>query len=492
MDKQAQKEVLSLAERGMKIRAIAKRLGLDRKTVRRMLGPKPPPPSPSPGKLTGYEDLVRERLKQDLTVPRILREIRERGYTGSKTILAEYVREIRGPVKEPARPVLRFETKPGVEAQVDWSPYRLVIGGKETVVHCFSMVLCFSRRLAIDFYRNERLPTLLHAHAEAFLYHEGFCTRLVYDNQTTVTLGRLRGQPLWHPVFLEFAKHHGFTPWVCKPKDPKRKGKVERPFLYIESDFLRGSTFSSLDDLNRRARVWLDTVANVRFHTTIRRNVEEAYAEERPFLIARPSLPFPTDRREVRKVGVDGTVCIDASFYPVPARFIGRHVTVRVYPDRVEVLDAAGEVVITHKVPDRPGRIAADGTTRRPPSPPSPPATEARFLSRFPRAADFLAGLKARMNALTPIHLREISRLADLYGDGAVRAAMDRAQEYGNYNAAALRRILEVAWPHVFPEPPPVVSDPAALGALDDVEAASPEHYTLDSDPPTEGDADAR
>lgn len=478
-------EIRELARR-MSIRAIARKLGRDVKTIRAALGR--PPRKPSPSKLEPFKDLVRELASKGLLGPRILREIRARGYVGGRTILGEFLSTLRP--RKSREPVRRFETKKAQEMQIDWSPYRLRIGGVERVAHCFSMVLCWSRRLFIRFYRDERLPTLLHAHAEGFAYHQGLTARAVYDNMTQVTLGRLDGRPIWHEHFLAFAQHYGFTPYAHRPKHKQRSGKVERPFWYIETDFLKGRTFASWDDLNAQAEVWLETVANIRKHRTTGRLVHEAYAEEKGLLIAPPAVAFGTDRQEVRKVAVDGTVCIDGSFYPVPARLIGQHVRAKVYPNRVEVLDAAGTVVASHAVPDQPMRLPVPGELPHPSQPAiSRPALEAAFLAHFPGAAEFLDGLKRKMNALTPIHLRQIEKLVTLYGEADVRAAIDRAALYRNHSAKAVLRILERAHPDVVPEAPvqPITGDPAALGALDDMDPGSPEDYDFDSREATDG-----
>ncbi len=485
MESEELKEIQELFQEGWKIRAIARKLARDPKTIRHALGRAPR--KSLPPKLENLKPLIQELAAQGLKAPRILRDLREKGYTGGLTILKEYLREIRGTQKKPLKVFQRFETKVAEEGQMDWSPYRLLIGAVETVVHCFSLILCYSRRLWIGFFRNERLPTLLYAHVEALHYHLGCPVRLVYDNQTTVTLGRVGGKPLWHPTFLEFAKHYGFKPYACKIRHKERKGKVERPFSWIFDDFLRGSVFHSWEDLNQKARVWLDTVANVRKHTTTGRLVDEMYAEEKPFLIALPSSPFHAERREVRRVQKDGYVPVDGSFYPTPVK-PGQEVSVLVYPTRVEIVDASGKVVAAHPVPDRPMRIAAPWQPPPQPEATSLTALETGFLARFPGALEFLEGLKRRMNALTPIHLRQIERLVALYGDARVAAAIERAQAYRNFNALSLARILERAHPNVVPEPPmgPLTAGPEVLGALDEVESGSPQDYTLDSIPPTE------
>ena len=479
------REIQELFHEHWKIRAIARKLGRDPKTIRNALGLEQRESSPS--KLEDFKPLIKELAAKGYKAPRILRDIRERGYAGGMTILKEYLKEIRGAPQKPPKVYRRFETKMALEGQMDWSPYRIPIGPVEMVVHCFSLILCYSRRLWIGFFRNERLPTLLYAHVEALTYHQGCTARMVYDNQTTVTLGRVRGKPIWHPTFLEFAKHYGFKPFACKIRHAERKGKVERPFSWIFDDFLKGTAFHSLEDLNQKARVWLDTVANVRKHTTTGRRVDEMYAEEKPLLIALPSTAFHAERREVRTVQKDGCVPVDGSYYPTPIK-PGQKVTVLVYPRRVEILDASGKVVAAHPVPDRPMRIAAPWQAPGKPEATSLTALETGFLARFPWARDFLEGLKRRMNALAPIHLRQVERLVAIYGETHVAAAIERAMSYRNFNARSVERILERVHPNVIPEPSaePLTAAPEALGALDEVDSCSPEDSTLDSLPPTD------
>jgi transposase len=486
-----QHELQRLLDDHIPIRAIARRLNRDIKTIRRALGRSPSPPAPSTAKLAPYHALIKEQAQQGLRSPRILREIRARGYTGGPTILKDFLRSLGPHPPPPPRVFRRFETRPGEEAQSDWSPYRVLIASRETIVHAFSLILCCSRRLFVAFFRDERLPTLLWAHQEAFRYHRGLCRRIAYDNQTAITLGRVGGKPRWHPTFLAFAQHYGFEPSVGRPRHKERRGKVERPFHYLEHDFLAGRTFASWDDLHAQCRAWLDTVANVRVHGTTRRRVDEAFAEEQPCLIVLPSVSFPAARQEPRVVQKDGYIPVDGSYYPVPEVLQDRGpVNVRIEPRQVHLLDAAGQIVASHRVPDTPTRIPAPAP---PPGQPRPAlsrsAQEAAFLARFPPARAFLDGLAHRMTMLTPIHLRAIDQLVALYGHDAVQDALARAAAYRNFNAHAVARILQCAHPTVVPEPAlgSLSPRPEAFGALDDTDPGSLHDYTLDSMPPTGG-----
>ena len=507
-----QSELQRLHEQHIPIRAIARRLNRDPKTIRRALRahqPSPTPPTLDPSssstpvtaagsKLAPHHELIKEQFQKGLRSPRILREIQERGYTGRRTILKDFLQSLGPPKTVQPKIFRRFETKPGQESQSDWSPYRVLIAGQLTLVHAFSLILCFCRRLFVAFFRDERLPTLLWAHQEAFRYHQGLCRRIAYDNQTAITLGRVGGKPRWHPTFLDFAKHYGFEPSVGRPGHKERRGKVERPFHYLEHDFLAGRSFASWDDLNQQCRQWLDSVANVRVHGTTRRRIDEAFAEERPCLITLPAVSFPAGRAESRIVQKDGYIPVDGSYYPVPESLVNDGpVSVRIEPLHVHILDRDGHAVASHPVPEHPMRISTPAT-----SPPhhqpalARPVQEAAFLARFPEAQAFLDGLRLRMSTLSPIHLRAIDRLVDLYGHEPVGRALAHATAYRNWNARAVQRILERAYPAVVPEPDlrTLAARPEALAALDDVDSGSPLDYSLDQMPPTpspqEGDAD--
>lgn len=493
MDPDSKKLIEEFHAQGMTIRGIARKLGLNVKTVRRALGRKPRPKGEAkpPSKLEPFREKALELAGRGWRGPRILRELRSRGYTGSRTILLELIRCKRGRRKRAAKAARRFETRPGKESQVDWSPFRVPVGTIETVVQCFSMVLAYSRMLFIAFYRDQRLPTLLHAHVEALAYFQGSCERHVYDNMTTVTLGRIGKKPLWNPSFLHFSKHYGFKCFACRPKHANRKGKVERPFPYIWEDFLNDEHFASWADLNARARIWLDTTANVRIHGTTKRRPIDMYAEEKDCLIRLPEVPYPTGRMVTRTIQLDGYIPVDSSFYPVPGGKPGGIAHARVFPDRLEVLASDGCVLASYRVPDRPGRIFAEwGSQERKEPSESRTALETRFLARFPAAEAFLRGLHHRMKSLLPIHLRELERLVDLYGTERVARALRHAEGFRNFNALSVRRILERDYPNVVPEPPlrPAMPNPAALGALDDVDCGHPADYTIDTQDPTGGD----
>jgi len=260
--------ILDLQRQGLSVSAIARRVGLDRKTVRRYLerGLEPPTYGPRPprqSKLAPFERFLRDRVTAfpELTGKRLLREIRELGYDGAYTILKDFLREVRP--SEPAGFEMRFETPPGRQAQADFAHFSTVFTdepGEERIVWLFSIVLGHSRMLWGRFVAHQRMPTLLRCHADAFAAFGGVPEQILYDRMRTVFSREdpQGGHIVFNRTMLEFARHYGFLPKACKPYRAKTKGKVERPYRYIREDFFLGRSFRNLDDLNAQFRQWLD------------------------------------------------------------------------------------------------------------------------------------------------------------------------------------------------------------------------------------------
>jgi transposase len=435
-----------------------------------------------PSKLEPFQEAIQLRVDKGLTTTRILREIRALGYGGGRTIVGKYVRELRSQQGlKPTRAVKRrFETGPGKEMQIDWSPYLVSIAGCMVMVHALGCLLCASRKLYLRLFRDERQSTLLEALASAFEYFEGVAARLVLDNMATAVLARFGPdrKVLWHPRFLDFARHYGFDPFACMPRDPDRKGKKEKSFRLVFDDFLKGTDFESWDDLDARRRIWLDEtpeVGNLRVHGTTRRIVNEAWREEQPFLIQLPDKRFAVHEDGVRVVDADSTLSMNGTRYTVPSALASRSVAVRIYAEHFEVLDPQGRVAFsrTYVSDADKGRLQIDKThyaalPRRPRVPGGERLDEALVL-RFPSLASLVQGLRLRFKSLAPIHYRSLLRLGDRYGEQAFLEAALRAQEYRRFDAVAVERIL--AHDHPLPEhdrPAPLTGiGPLVLGEVE-------------------------
>ena len=216
-------DIEELKRQGLSIRAISRLTGYCRKTVRKYLihpdgVPVYGPRAQQEGKLEPFKPYLEERMRAGVWNTRVLlRELRERGYTGSYTLLTDWLR----PQRESARTVAvrRFETPPGKQGQVDWGHLgTLEMEGEERQLWGFTFTLGYSRTMMAEAALDQKLGTLLRMHEEAFRQVGGVPEEILYDRMKTVWLETdERGEIVWHPVFLDFARYWGFTPRLCRP-----------------------------------------------------------------------------------------------------------------------------------------------------------------------------------------------------------------------------------------------------------------------------------
>jgi transposase len=343
------------------IRGIAERLGISRNTVRKYLrSPGLPKPRPRPlraSKLAPFEAHLRMRLAEGLeNCVVLLRELRAQGYTGSYTILKDYVQPRRR--QRTAVATMRYETEPGEQAQVDFGHFTyLTTDGQRRSVWAFVMVLSWSRMLYVEFIARADTATFIRCHLNAFAYFGGVPRRCLYDNTKVVVLGRdAVGEPLWNPTFLDFALRVGFSIRLCRPYRAQTKGRVESGVKYVRRNFWPTARFVDLPDLNQQALSWGEMVAAVRVHGTTHERPGERWAAERPQL---GSLPGPERLacflREDRKVGRDGYVHWNRGWYGVPWHFAGQTVQVAAGETTVELWLGSDRLAV-HPRASRPGQ----------------------------------------------------------------------------------------------------------------------------------------
>jgi transposase len=273
-------EIRVLKRQGKSIREIARVLAVSRNTVRRYLRGEGLPRyerEPRPSKLDPYKHYIVERVKaaapEWIPATVLLRELRALGYPGGISILKDHLATLK-PVATP-EPLIRFETEPGRQMQVDFATIRR---GRDRL-SVFIATLGWSRAAYVEFVSDEQLETLLGCHERAFYYFGGIPHEVLYDNMRTVVTDRDRYGPGLHRYnrsFLDFAHHHGFVPRLCRPYRAKTKGKVERFIRYLRASFYvpLASQLSpeglmvDRDTANARVGTWLREVANARVHAT--------------------------------------------------------------------------------------------------------------------------------------------------------------------------------------------------------------------------------
>ena len=296
-------ELKVLKKQGHSLRAISARTGLSVNTVRKYLTEGPPSfkaPAQRASKVDPFKDYLAGRVQAArpdwIPATVLVREIRELGYRGSIRILQAYLHDLRPAVRPD--PVVRFETQPGEQMQMDWIEFRKA-GHKDGMLAAFVATLGYSRASFVEFVTDMKLETLLACHARAFESFGGVTREVLYDNMKTVIIKRdVYGKNLhqYQSAFADFARHHGFLPRVCRPYRAKTKGKVERMNGYLRRSFWvplvarlkQQGLVVDVQTANREVRIWLRDVANMRVHGTTGCVPALALKEERAHLLAVP------------------------------------------------------------------------------------------------------------------------------------------------------------------------------------------------------------
>jgi transposase len=304
-------------EQGMTKTAVAEKFGVHRRTVHHWIktgqldrdvspetvhyGPRPP----IPRKIDPYKGIIRERLETypELSAVRLFREIEAAGYPGGYTQVKEYVRAVRP--KPPEEALIRFETPPGHQGQVDFADFHLPWGKRYALL----VVLGYSRLFWFQFFRHKTMEVLFRGLESAFAYFGGIPAELLFDQMKAVIIDDDRddgGRVLENPEFLRFAHHWGFRIRACRPYRAKTKGKVERPIGYVRKGFFYGREFLHDEDLNHQALFWIDHTANVRIHGTLKERPIDRFKDEQHLLRPLASRPYrslvlpPEPKKKVR------------------------------------------------------------------------------------------------------------------------------------------------------------------------------------------------
>ena len=335
-------DIITLHRQGMSMRAIARKLGVHRGTVKKYIEGSPMPRCTRSARrhsiLDPYRQLIDDYLAEDDYQATWLHDRLQRlGFQGAYKTVQEYVRTVKE--RRTRLAYSRFETEPGLQAQVDWGDFQIVNpDGTTTTVHLFLMVLGFSRAMYLEFVERCTLEAFLDCHQRAFAYLKGVPAEILYDNMKHVVIGRPGNKAVFNAEMLHFAHHYGFRPRACPPYSPWVKGKVERPMEYVQQRFWRGYAYTTLERLNRDAMSWLAT-ANQRRHGTHGQVVEERWRQEIPLLGRLPLTGYDTSIKVVRKVYKDCQISYNGNRYLVPHTMVGRRVLLKIKQGLIRIFD---------------------------------------------------------------------------------------------------------------------------------------------------------
>jgi transposase len=438
------------------LREITRALKLSRNTVRRILraleqiqqGPAPAAHESQTVRAPGRapDDLKERFNRAEGNVVRLQEMLQsERGQDVPYSTLTRWVREAE--LREVPERAGEYVFQPGEESQTDTSPHRVSVGGKVITAQCAGLILAYSRRLFVQYYprfgRLEAKDFLL----QAARFNDGAAERCVIDNSSVILAGGAGEDAIIAPEMRAFARTLGFKFKAHRVGDPDRKGRIERSFAWVETNFLAGRTFRDFVDLNAQALQWCREVANVKPKRVLGMSPEAAYVMEKPYLKPLPTALPPVYEVLERVVDLSGFISVDTNRYSVPQRVIGKSVSVYKYPQELQILHR-GQLLATHpRILDR-----RDGKSILPQHHLLPSRSALRSLpeeSRL-RAADPL--LDRYVQELTrhersrPLQPRRaLKRLAEIqrtYPHQPFLAALEQALRFGLFDLGRLEALV--------------------------------------------------
>jgi len=340
-------------------------------------------------------------------------------------------------------PAGRYHFSPGEELQHDTSPHQVKLGGKLRKVQTASAVLCYSRMLFFQMY-----PTFQRFDCKVFLtealrYFNGSTARVMIDNTHVVVLRGTGRAMVSVPEMAAFASRYGFQFAAHELGDANRSARVERPFAFIENNFLAGRSFADWQDANRQARQWCDRV-NATYKKHLHAVPRELFAIEQQHLHPLPVWVPEVYRLHERVVDVEGYVTVNTNRYSVPVDWIGRRVEVRETRDKIEIQLDARHLITHRRVEDAEHRhiMLAEHRPPRGVKRPDPHPEEAQILKLVPEIASYVAALKTNSRKLVVLALRQLLRMVREYPRDALLVAIGEAQRYGLYDLDRVERMI--------------------------------------------------
>ena len=345
------------------IRSVSRETGLSRTTIRKYLQDDTPPnykrqEAPPRHKLcNGYDIHLQLLYEQDLKRPRrerrtavkLYEQLVLEGYTGSYSPVQRFIRDLKRDGSGIGEAFIPLQFQAGDAMQFDWSEEHVVLGGIAQKVRVAHFRLCHSRKPLVIAYPGESQEMVLDAFTHAFSFYGGVPRRAIIDNpKTMVTYVSRSKDRVFHPRFLALMNHYVVEPVACTPASGWEKGQVENQVQFLRGQlFTPKLEFEDLKALNAWLRLRCEALGKrphpERQDDTIDAIFEEERGELRPL-----GRSFDGYVEKVVRVRSTCLVQYDTNRYSVPARFAGRHISLRAYADRV-VLVSAQEVIAEHR-----------------------------------------------------------------------------------------------------------------------------------------------
>ncbi len=457
-DEVLENNVISLHSRGWSIRRLAREFGVGRRRVGRILEQNARErekgneilsvPAKRSSKLDPYKDYISELLekykKPPITNQRVFELLKEKGYEGKLTIVRDYLVQRRG--KKVQEPVVMVETAPGQRASHDWSDYYIdFTNGKSEKICFLSVILNYSRRQYIEIVDDKSQTTLLGGLVNAFIYFDGTPREIKSDNQKACVDRWELGSPVFNKTYLGFATHYRFRPLTIRPGKPRENLKVERPFYYLETNFLNGRRFADRQDLKKQLQRWLSEQNDQRVHRTTGRKPIDLYGEEHPFLQPLPTSHYDTSVIEYRIVNNESTIQWNDYYYVVPSHYMYETCPVRVNKEEIIIYSPDCREIARYRLAEKGRKDRYIGRKNKNEKPVLKAADVATRLKAYgPVMESYILGIKKHKPSSYAHHWRSILSLKVNYRSEDIIAAVQRALRYRVFESTAIENFLKV------------------------------------------------
>jgi transposase len=441
---QMRDSVRALQAQGHSLREISRLLHISRNTVRRIL--REPPRA---ARSSTLDEALQRRLKDiyaraqgnAVRMGQILKD--EDGQVAPYSTLTRWVRE--ADLRAPPKRAGRYHFAPGAEMQHDTSPHRVAIAGKTVTAQCAALTLACSRRLYVRYYPRFTRLEAKHFLLQAALFMQGSCARCVIDNTSVVLAGGAGADAVFAPEMVAFAATLGFSFMAHRVGDPNRKGRIERPFFYVQTNFLPARTFADFDELNAQALRWCIEVANAKPKRDLGQSPEDAYRQELAHLRALPAVLPPVYEVLDRVVDLYGFVSVDTNRYSVPERLVGKTVTVYKHYAEIEIQHHGASVAVHPRlIGQRDVRHTLAGHHTVAQRAPREPVLEHELLrGEHDVLLRYVSALKQRHHHGRGVRaLRRLLQIKRTYPREPFEAAVQQALKFGLFDLARLEHLV--------------------------------------------------
>jgi transposase len=446
LDESTREAILRLAKQGHGKKKIAALVGASPGAVKRVmrLGRADVPALERAEKAEPYRtEIVELYASCKGNLVRVHEELTAGGAALSYQALTAFCRR-HGIAHPPRKPAGQYHFDPGEEMQHDTSPHEAILAGRRCAVVTASLVLCHSRMtFAQMFPRFTRFHCKLFL-TDAFTYFGGACGRAMIDNTHVIVSTGTGRDMVPAPEMAAFAERYGFEWRAHAVGDANRSARVERPFDYIDNNFLAGRSFDDWADLNRQLLAWCDR-SNGTFRRLLHGAPRDLFVAERARLKPVPAWVPEVYLLHHRIVDNEGFVHVSRNRYSAPWQLMGRTLEVRETKDRIAIFEGPRRVGFHEKVID-PSGVRVIDPAHRPPREQGvfarrPGVEEERIASKSDEARAYLAVLRQRGRGSSR-ELRWLLRIVDDYPAPAVRGALEEATRYGMVDLERLERMV--------------------------------------------------